>query len=196
MAARVTPRTEEFVGPANARRIRAWQDGRREGLRPAPTGDAELDRWLRELFTPQAARPPRLPTRSRWTCAGRWKRYGTMADYTDRAIAWRLTNAADEPLVGGSVRATLASRKEPGRRLFEREGYPTIWALSPVVLAETEPGLYSGRLIPNDEIEEGSVYRLRVQGIAGRALHPVIRMPDRDVTADTFDATVVDMEEA
>ena len=61
MAPRITPRVEEYIGPANARRIRAWQDGRREGLRYAPTGDAELDRWLREFFAPLSARPPRLP---------------------------------------------------------------------------------------------------------------------------------------
>ena len=64
MAARVTKRTEEYLGPANARSVRAWQDGRREGLRAVPTGDPLLDRWLRELFAPpgaQAARPPRLP---------------------------------------------------------------------------------------------------------------------------------------
>ena len=61
MAPRITPDVEEVVGAANARSIRSRQAGVREGLRAAPTGDAALDRWLRELFSPAAARPPRLP---------------------------------------------------------------------------------------------------------------------------------------
>ena len=114
-----------------------------------------------------------------------------MAEYTARRVSMRLLGPGGAPLLRAAAAATLASLEDPSRRAFAREDHPTIWAFAPIAFEEGEGGLYSAVLVPNDAVEEGSVYRVRIQGEGGRVQELLIRMPDRDVDAEAFDSIIV-----
>ena len=112
--------------------------------------------------------------------------------YAPRAIALALTGGDNEPIRNAVVTAALVDTADPRRRLFRRAGYPALWGLQQVRLAEEAgtPGTYSGRLIPNVQIGPDTRYILTVEGADGFTDTPFV-MPDRAVSAADFESIVV-----